>query len=209
VGEPWEPAQTHELPPDAVFDSSAVPAGPPVPGPREPWVTRAELIFALQVVAALLIFGALAGLLWRAWATTPTRGLAYYNHTIVPDETEGFVSSDGRFVVITALLGLLAGAVVWMRRPSRGPVAIAALAVGTVAGAALSDLIGNLIGGGSTAGKLGTQLPRLPLQVHAIGLLFVEGALALLVYVLCVLFAARDDLGVVPEEPVASPTPSL
>ncbi len=85
-----------------------------------------------------------------------------------------------------------------MRRPRRGPVTVAALVVGTVAGAELTNLMGHLVGGGSTAGKLGTQLARLPLEVHAIGLLFVEGALALLVYLLCTLFATPDDLGVTP-----------
>jgi hypothetical protein len=166
------------------------------PAQHAPWVTRTELAFAAEVVGTLLAVGLVAGLLWRAWARTPTRGLAYYNHTILPDETEGFISSDGRFVVLTSVIGLIAGLVVWSRRRHRGPIAITALAIGTVAGAALTNLVGHLVGGGSTAGKLGTQLPRLPLQVHATGLLFVEGALALLVYVLCTLFATSDDLGV-------------
>jgi Protein of unknown function (DUF2567) len=208
VGEPWEPM----TPDDPSSDPIAV---EPAIAPREPWVTRADLIFAAQVVIALLVVGVLIGLLWRVWATTPTRGLAYYNNTIVPDETEGFISSDGRFVVMTGLVGLIAGGLVWLRRSRRGPVAAGALAVGTVAGAALTDLVGGLVGGGSTAGKLGTQLPRLPLEVHATGLLFVQGTLALLVYVLCTLFAARDDLGVEDEPdipsgyPVFSPMPSV
>jgi hypothetical protein len=186
---------------------------PAAPVAHEPWVTRAELVFAARVVGALLLVGILVGLLWRLWATTPTRGLAYYNNTIVPDETEGFISSDGRFVLLTGLVGLAAGALVWLRRSRRGPIAVGALTVGTVAASALSDLTGNLVGGGSTAGKLGTQLPRLPLEVHATGLLFTEGTLALLVYLLCALFAARDDLGVAdpgnPDDyPVLSPAPS-
>ena len=129
------------------------------------------------------------------WARTPTRGLAYYHNTILPDETEGFISTDGRFVVLTAIIGLIAGFVVWSRRHRRGPVAVTALAIGTVAGAGLTNLMGHLVGGGSTAGKLGTQLPRLPLEVHATGLLLIEGMLALLVYLLCTMFTTPDDLG--------------
>jgi hypothetical protein len=165
---------------------------------REPWATRGELIFAAQVIGALLLTGVLVGLLWRVWASTATRGLVYYHGAIVPDETEGFISSDGRFALLTTLVGLAAGVLVWLRRSRRGPVAVAALAFGAVAGAALTDLVGHLVGGGSTSGKVGTQLHRLPLEVHAIGLIFVEGAFALLVYVLCTQFAARDDLGVNP-----------
>ncbi len=173
--------------------------------PREPWVTRAELIFAAQVIGALLLTGVLVGLLWRLWADTATRGLVYYHGAIVPDETEGFISSDGRYALLTSVVGLAAGVLVWLRRSRRGPVAVAALAFGAIAGAALTDLVGHLVGGGSTAGKLGTQLVRLPLQVHAVGLIFAEGAFALLVYLLCTQFAARDDLGVGPVEPPAEP----
>jgi hypothetical protein len=191
----------------------AIPApdAPTPAAPRSPWATRAELVFGGQVVGALIIAGLLLGLIWRWWASTPTRGLAYYNNTIVPDETEGFISSDGRFLVLTGIVGLLAGALVWFRRRRRGPVAVAALAIGGVAGAALTDLVGHLVGGGTTSGKLGTQFARLPLEVHAIGLLFVEAALALWVYVLATLFAGPDDLGVgeapAPAvlEPVSSP----
>ncbi|HSY15029.1 MAG TPA: hypothetical protein VK816_03510, partial [Jatrophihabitantaceae bacterium] len=46
----------------------------------------------------------------------------------------------------------------------------------------------------SDTGPVNTLLPRLPLQVHAHGLLVVEAALALIVYLICALFAARDDL---------------
>ena len=166
-----------------------------MPEPRQPWLTRAELGYAARLVAALVVVGVIAGMIWRLWATTPTRGLVYYNSAIVPDETEGFISSDGRFAVITAVIGLAAGLLAWRAARYRGPVTAAALALGGLAGAALTNLAGNLIGGGSTAGKLGTQLPRLPLKVHAWDLLFVEAALALLVYLLGTLFASADDLG--------------
>ena len=72
---------------------------------------------------------------------------------------------------------------------------VAALAIGGTAGAALTDLIGHLVGGGTTKGTVGTILARLPLQVHATGSLFVEATLAVAGYVLCVAFVRPDDLG--------------
>jgi hypothetical protein len=194
--EPWQQPQ---LTPDL-----SIPPGPPAPrdSPGVPWVTRAELLFAARMIAILLIVGAVVGLLWRLWASSPTRGLVYYHSAIVPDESEGFISSDGKFAVMTAVVGLIAGALAWRNVRYRGPVGAGALAVGGVAGAALSSLVGHLVGGGGTAGKLGTQLPRLPLEVHSTGLLFVEGALALFVYLLFTLFAATDDLGAVVDAPL-------
>jgi len=64
-----------------------------------------------------------------------------------------------------------------------------------VIGALVTDLVGHTVGGGKDTGTLDTVVPRLPLEVHAPGVLFLEGAGALLVYLLCTLFAASDDLG--------------
>jgi hypothetical protein len=168
-----------------------------------PWVTRRELTDGGLTVLVLIVLGVLLGFGWHVWSDTATRGLVYYKKAIVPDETEGFVSSDGRFVVLTALAGLLAGVVTWVRPGTRGPVGVASLAAGTLLGSLATGLIGRLVGGGSTAGAIGTQLSRLPLEVHARGLFFVEGFLALLVYLLCALFVSRDDFGVEPPAPPA------
>ncbi len=80
--------------------------------PRDPWVTAAELRLAAITVGGLAVLGALAGLGWAAWARTATRGLVYTKTAIIPDETEGFISSDGRFAVITAVIGLGAGVLI-------------------------------------------------------------------------------------------------
>jgi Protein of unknown function (DUF2567) len=163
--------------------------------PTEPWLERDDLRLAAVTIAALAVVGALAGLLWSAWSRTATRGLVYTKTAIIPDQTEGFISTDGRFVVITAAIGIIAGLIAWRLRTRRGPVTVAGLAVGAVVGAGLTDLIGHLVGGGTTKGTVGTVLARLPLQVHATGALFVEAALAVAVYMLWAAFVRPDDLG--------------
>ena len=153
---------------------SAAEANPPspidsAPAPT-PWVERNDIRLAAVTIASLVVIGAVAGFAWAAWSATATRGLIYTRTTIIPDQTEGFVSSDGRFTVITLAIGLLAGLIVWRRRGERGPGAVAGLAVGAVLGAALTDLVGHLVGGGTRDGTVGSVVTRLPLQVHALGL---------------------------------------
>jgi Protein of unknown function (DUF2567) len=168
---------------------------PPARPTAEPWVTRGDLRFAAVTIAALAVAGALAGLVWGAWSRTATRGLVYTKTAIIPDQTEGFISSDGRFAAITAVIGLVAGALVWRWRGARGPFTVAALAVGCALGAFLTDLVGRLIGGGTTSGTVGTVLRRLPLEVHASGLVFLEALLAVGLYVVFAAFINPDDLG--------------
>ena len=118
---------------------SDLPSGRPA---AEPWVTRGDLRFAAFVVAGLAVTGALAGLVWGAWSRTATRGLVYTKTAIIPDQTEGFISSDGRFAVITAVIGLVAAVIVWRWRGARGPFTAAALAGGCALGAFITDLVG-------------------------------------------------------------------
>jgi hypothetical protein len=124
---------------------------------------------------------------------------------IIPDETEGFIGTDGWFALLTAVAGLVAAIVVWTRRPWRGPAAVLSLAVGGVAGALVAALVGRLAGGGHGGGKPGALI-TLPVSVHAIGLLFLEAAVAVLVYGLLVAFTARDDLGRTEPSAPADPT---
>jgi hypothetical protein len=165
------------------------------PDNSAPWVERGDLVVAAITIAALATIGALAGLVWSAWSNTATRGLVYSKTAVIPDETEGFISSDGRFTVITAVIGVVAGIIVWRQRSVRGPVAAAGLAVGAVLGALLTNVVGGAIAGGTTKGRVGDVIARLPLHVHASGLLFVEAVVALAAYVLCAAFVNPDDLG--------------
>lgn len=159
------------------------------------WVSREDLLAGLYLVATLAVLGAVLGVVWQWWSPPGPLGYVVAPHAIQPDETEAFIAGDGRFAVICAAAGLVAGLAAWFRKPTRGPVTAVALAVGGLLGALLTDAVGHLLGGGTADGKARTILRELPLSVHMHGLLLLEAAVAVLVYALCVAFAADDDLG--------------
>jgi hypothetical protein len=158
-------------------------------------VRSSDVRAGVILVAVLAAVGAVLGVLWQWWSPPGPIGLVIVPGAIQPDETEAFVAGDGRFAVITAAVGLLAGAIAWRQRQRRGPIVALALGVGGMSGALLTEAVGHLVRGGSAAGPAGQLIEHLPLSVHATGLLFVEPATALLVYGLCVAFANSDDLG--------------
>lgn len=151
------------------------------------------------LIGVLAVVGAVLGPVWEAWSPPGPFGIVL-THGIQADESEAFVGGDGRFAMITVIVGLLAGALAWRLRPLRdvrGPYLALALAVGSVVGAALTELVGYLIRGDGTnfACAAGRCIDHLPLTVHMHALLFAEAIAALLVYTLCVAFAVSDDLG--------------
>jgi hypothetical protein len=105
------------------------------------------------------------------------------------------VAADGRFLVLTGAVGLLAAVLAWLRVRHRGPLLLLALIVGGLGGAYLTRYVGYLTGGGNYTGKVNTIISHLPLSLHIPGLVFVEPALAALVYGVLVAFAADDGLG--------------
>jgi hypothetical protein len=164
---------------------------------------REDLRFAAVVVLVLAVIGAVLGLVWAAWSPPGPAAAVFGGGKFEPEDNEAFVAGDGRFLVIAAAAGLVAGLIVWRRVGRRGPLVALALGVGGLLGALLTELLGHVSGGGSFTGKRfpsgdGTTheiTAHLPLSLHAQGLLFVEPALAALVYGLLVAFAVRDDLG--------------
>jgi hypothetical protein len=146
------------------------------------------------LVAAMAVLGALAGVVWAVWSPPRPPGLVVPGGTETL-ETEQWIAADGRFALIVALLGLVFALVAWRARRSRGALPLLALAVGGVAGGLLTDLVGWLLGGGSSGGPVNTRHEHLRLVVHMHGLLFLEALVAVLVYGVLVAFAAEDDLG--------------
>ncbi len=167
--------------------------------------TRDDLVVAGVVVGVLAVLGALLGLVWSAWSPPGPSAIVIGGGVFeVLGENESQIAADGRFLVIVSAVGLLAGLLTWFCRPrNRGPLVLLGLVVGGLCGAALTDLIGHLSGGGSFSGKkyelsdgsVQEVTLRLPLSLHMTGLLFVEAAIAALLYGLLTAFAVHDDLG--------------
>jgi hypothetical protein len=201
--DPAEPARAEEP------DDPAAPVG----SDRVATLKAAGLL-----IAAMAVVGALLGVVWEAWSPPGPVG-AVLTHGIQADESEAFIAGDGRFVLITAIVGVAAALVAWYVRPFRavrGPLIAAALAVGGVAGAALTELVGYLLRGSGTkvacSSETGKCIDHLPLTVHMHALLLVEAIVALLVYSLLAAFAVSDDLGrphPAAAEPRADPAAAL
>jgi uncharacterized membrane protein YeaQ/YmgE (transglycosylase-associated protein family) len=176
-----------------------------VDSPPPAAVVRSDRAVQLRVsgmlILAMAVLGALLGVVWQAWAPPGPAG-AILAKGIQADETEAFVSGDGKFGLITIIVGLIAGVVAFQVRPfrqARGPYVALALAVGGFVGAALTEWVGYLVRG--TGAEFACTAPggrcvsHLPLTVHMHAVLLVEAILAVLVYSLFVAFAVDDDLG--------------
>lgn len=166
----------------------------PVAGER-----RRQLRAAGLAAGALVVLGALLGLLWEALSPPGPIGIQLPDG-IQPDETEAWAAGDGRFAVIALVVGLVAAVVAWylpVLRRARGPFVALGLAVGGVVGALLTDLVGWAVRGDGPTYECGagTCLAHLPLTVHMHGLWFLQAFVAVLVYGLFVSFAVSDDLG--------------
>lgn len=147
---------------------------------------------------ALLVAGVALGLIWAAWSPPGPRG-GVLSAGIQADETESFAAADGRFALLTGLVGIAAGVVAWYLRRQRGPIVAAALALGGLGGSLLTTVVGHVVRGSGSTYSCGTDtgkcIDHLPLWVQMHGLWFLEAAVAVLAYSMFVAFAVDDDLG--------------
>lgn len=173
------------------------PVAPSQPSPT-PWVTRRDLVVGVLIVAALVLAGALLGLLWQA-ISPRSIGYVYQRHAVIPDESEALIASDARFALLTTAVGVVVSAAAWTRAAWRGPVMPVALTVGGLLGAAATNEVGRLVGGGRDDGAVQTLL-MLPVVVRAHGLLVLEALVAVVVYTVLTMFSSRDDLGRMEDE---------
>ena len=159
---------------------------------------KPEWVTAAVVVGALAVIGAALAPLWVHLAPRlafrvdqPGRALP-----VVP-EAEEYIGADGRFVVITLIVGVVAGFACWLVRRSRGPLVLLALAAGGLLGAVITWRLGLRIGTGYQPADL-QQVGKIiyqPLALRAKSALVVEPIAAVVVYLLGVGFTARNDLG--------------
>ena len=184
---------------------------------------------AAVVVAAFTMAGVAVGALW-AWLAPPIHGVVALTRD--GDRIRGFLGneSDNFFVsafLVVGMLGVLAviaAVLVWQWRAHRGPVMVAALAIGSAAATGATAGIGALLvhwryGTIDVAGAPVSPEHRVHYVIEAPAVFFGHSplliaasvllpvAVALLVYALLAASTARDDLGAWPpvEEPVYGP----
>jgi Protein of unknown function (DUF2567) len=174
-------------------DGGVLLAGPPVASASAPWVERGDVRAAAMLAGALVVVGILAGVLW-SMISPHGQGVVVSKTEIIPFEQENWIAADGRFALITAVIGLVVGAAAWFWRAQRGPVLVAGLAIGAGLGALLTALVGYWLSSGYDSGAVNTQI-RLRVQVHSHGLIALEAVLAVAAYLVGVLFSGPDDLG--------------
>jgi hypothetical protein len=155
-----------------------------------------DVLVSGSIVLGLAVLGAVLGLIWTAWSPAQPKAFVYApGKSFTYEESEAWVATDGRFLVLTGALGLVAAVLAWLRVRNRGPLVLLALIGGGLGGAYLTRYVGYLTGGGHYTGKVNTIITHLPVSLHISGLVFVEPAIAALVYGMLVAFATHDDLG--------------
>lgn len=151
---------------------------------------------ALRMFGVLAALGVPAGLLWLVLAPRRQFEVVDGGFRALEPQSEALIGADGWLLVITAALGLLAAAAVWLFVRSRGAGIVLGLAAGLLACSIIAWQVGELLGSGPTADELtdiGTVVTA-GLELRAIPVLVGGSFLATLLYLVAVSFVAGDDL---------------
>lgn len=173
------------------------------PEPSRPVVSRPSWRPLGWLVAAQLLAGVLAGLVWRATAPATVSYLLSGGDGkapfVIPDESESQIAGDGRFVLLSIGLGMVFGLAAWRLRVTRGPIVLGTLAVAGLLSSVLARAVGELLSTGSTHRQLNAAFTP-PLSLHAVPALTIQAFFAVLVY------TARAGLS--PDPELADPDPA-
>lgn len=149
------------------------------------------------LVAAQLLAGVLAGLVWRIWSPSTISYLLSGSDGkppfVVPDESESQVAGDGRFVLLSIGLGVVFGLVAWQLRALRGPGTLLALTAAGLLSSVLARTAGELLPSGSPARKVDSAFSP-QLSLHSWPALTVQAFFAVLVYTALVGLSADENL---------------
>lgn len=192
--------------------------------PGAPRISRNRAV--LIVIAALAVVGVLLGVLW-AFLAPPVHGVVALTrsgdrvHAYLGGEADHFFTSAFMFVGLLVVMAVVAAVALWQWTAHRGPVLVAALAVGCAVATAVAAGIGAALahwrfGSLDVAGAPVTPEHRVhyvmeaasvffghtPLQIA--GTFLFPAAMAAMVYALIAVSTVRDDLGAWP--PVETPT---
>jgi len=192
-----------------------------------PRISRRRAV--ILTVAGLTVVGALVGALW-AWLAPPIHGVVALTKrgervmAFLGNEADHFFIAAVLMVGMLGALAIIAAVLLWQWRAHRGPVMVAAVAIGAAAAAGAAAGVGAILahwryGVIDIAGAPVSPEHRVhyvieapavffghsPLQIASTILL--PAAAAALVYALIAVSTQRDDLGAWPpvEEPVIGP----
>lgn len=205
---------------EQIVSTGSAPAN--VLGP--PRVSRERAV--VTVIAVLAGVGAVLGALW-AFLAPGVHGVVALTrsgervHAYLGGESDHFFTSAFMFVGLLVVMAVVAAVAVWQWTPHRGPVMVAALAVGCSVATAVAAGVGAALahwrfGSLDIAGAPVTPEHRVQYVVEAASVFFghtqlqiagtilFPAAAAAMVYALIAVSTVRDDLGAWP--PVETPT---
>jgi hypothetical protein len=150
------------------------------------------------VVLAMSLAGVPAGLVW--WWLAPRADFRITDSGPVAvgnPSAELLVADDVVFALVLAATGLLLGAAAWFVRRRRGVATVVALSLGACVTGVVAWQLGELLGAGPTEAQL-TDVGGLVTTSLTLGsppALVAAPFMALVAYVVAVLYAPGDDLG--------------
>jgi hypothetical protein len=166
---------------------------------------RADARSSVRLALVLAAAGIPAGLAW--WALAPRATFRITEAGPQPlgpvPSDELLIADDMVFLLVLAVVGLVAGAVAWQLRRLRGVATVLALAVGSSVCAVVAWQLGELLGAGPTQAQLAEVGARVTtsLTLGSPAALAVAPFAALLAYVGAALAAHDDGLGRTPVRP--------
>jgi hypothetical protein len=177
--------------------------GPPASAYWRGWPeVRTDVRASLRLALVLALAGVPAGLAW--WALAPRAVFLITEAGPQPlgsPSDELLIADDAAFVLVLAVVGLLAGAVAWLLRQRRGVATAVAVAVGTLATAVVAWQVGEVLGVGPTEAQIADVGARVTtsLTLGSPAALAVAPFTAVLAYVVATLTSHDDGLGRTPE----------
>jgi hypothetical protein len=151
---------------------------------------RRQLLTATVTTLVIALPGALVGFVWQSISPS-VRYVVFDGKPILADpETQALISADGRYAVLTALAGVVCGAVVYLAAGRGTDVALAAgLALGGIGAALLAWGVGRQIGLSAfqhaVRGAKDGAFVMGPASLHATGALVFWPIVALGLFGLC------------------------
>lgn len=173
--------------------------GQVVVAPRSRSLSGAEVGVAAITVVVLAILGAGVGAVWPAISPHVAVVITADGPNWQPNGGDEFFAGEGAFALIGIVVGLLSGIAVWFAvRRWRGPVLLAALVVGGLAGALVAWQVGRNVGLAAYQDLLrstdvGREFNR-PVEVRSKGILLLQPVAAAVTYVWLACWKVQPDL---------------